>query len=67
MGEILGLKHSDTHEWFHLSDMTPDEAAIFNIYDNHGLPTIAHSALELSNNPKAKSRKSIESRLLVKF
>lgn len=67
MGEILGLKHSDTHEWFHLSAMTPDEVAIFNIHDNLGLSTIAHTALELSNNPKAKTRKSIESRLLVKY
>lgn len=67
-GQILGLVHNDSHEWFYLSKMTPDEIAIFNVYDNQGLPLIAHSALDLIEDATInRTRTSIESRVLVRY
>lgn len=65
-GQILGVAASRTHEWFYLSGMTPDEVAIFNIYDSSGLPFLGHSALDMPGDSEATvPRKSIESRTLV--
>ncbi|MBX2848041.1 MAG: hypothetical protein KTR16_06965 [Acidiferrobacterales bacterium] len=68
VGKILGLLASDRHEWVYLSEMTPQEIAIFNIYDNQGLQSIGHSALDLLE-PDARSavRMSVESRTLVRY
>ena len=67
-GQILGVAASDQHEWFYQSDMTPDEAIIFNIYDNQGRPHLAHSALDVIDTPLSTvPRKSIETRTLVSF
>ncbi|MEO9468759.1 CmcJ/NvfI family oxidoreductase [Parasphingorhabdus sp.] len=68
LGQILGVANNQTHQWFYQSDMTPDEAIIFNIYDNGGRPHLAHSALDLSSDAQASiPRKSIESRTLVRY
>lgn len=68
LGQILGVAASSDHEWFYTSDMTPDEAIIFNIYDNRGRPHLAHSALDLPGDAQvATPRKSIESRTLVRY
>ncbi|MEM7494512.1 MAG: CmcJ/NvfI family oxidoreductase, partial [Pseudomonadota bacterium] len=62
-GQIMGLVGSPDHEWVYQSKMTPTEVAVFNIYDNRGLPSIAHSALDMIEDPSVTSiRKSIESR-----
>ena len=67
-GQIMGLTANEKHEWFYLSNMTPDEVAIFNIYDNQGQSAIAHSALDLDEDTQVKMpRKSIESRTLVRY
>ena len=67
-GQIMGLAGNPAHEWLYQSRMTPDEIALFNIYDNRGLPSIAHSALDLVEDPKVTTiRQSIESRTLVRY
>ncbi|MEM9014927.1 MAG: CmcJ/NvfI family oxidoreductase [Pseudomonadota bacterium] len=67
-GQILGVAASESHNWFFRSRMSPDEAVIFNIYDNSGRPHLAHSALDLPTDAEATiPRKSIESRTLVRY
>ena len=68
LGQILGVAANDRHEWLFKSQMTPDEAVIFNIYDSEGRPHLAHSALDLPGDAHATiPRKSIESRTLVRY
>ena len=67
-GSIMGLVANKRHEWIYMSKMTPDEAALFNIYDNRGKPSIAHSALDrVEDAGITMPRKSIESRTLVRY
>ena len=67
-GQIMGLAANPDHEWVYMSKMTPDEVAFFNIYDNQGRPSIAHSALDMGEDPTLQTiRKSIESRTLVRY
>lgn len=67
-GQILGLAANPAHQWVYKSKMTPEEVVFFNIFDNKGLPSIAHSALDMTENPEIQSvRKSIESRTLVRY
>lgn len=67
-GQIMGLVGNPDHEWVYQSAMTPEEIAFFNIYDNRGLPSIAHSALDRVEDPSISTiRKSIESRTLVRY
>ncbi len=68
VGQIMGLAGNPKHEWIYQSKMTPDEVAVFNIYDNQGLASIAHSALDMVEDPNITTiRKSIESRTLVRY
>lgn len=68
MGRIMGLFANDRHEWIYCSRMSPDELAWFNIFDNRGLPSIAHSALNLVEDDRVHDiRRSIESRTLVRY
>ena len=68
LGSIMGLVANDAHEWVYLSKMTPDEIAVFNIYDNRGKASIAHSALDrVEDDTINVVRKSIESRTLVRY
>lgn len=67
-GHIMGLSASESHEWVYQSKMTPDEVAIFNIYDNCGLASIGHSAIDMVEDESiSRVRKSIESRTLVRY
>lgn len=67
-GQIMGLVSTPRHEWVYRSRMTPDDVAVFNIYDNQGLPSVAHSALDMVEDPGVTTiRKSIESRTLVRY
>jgi len=67
-GQILGVASNKVHDWFYLSNMTPDEVAIFNIYDNQGAPFLGHSALDMDGpGTTTTPRKSIESRALVRY
>ncbi|MEL6545383.1 MAG: CmcJ/NvfI family oxidoreductase, partial [Myxococcota bacterium] len=68
VGQIMGLVHNPAHEWVYFSKMTPDEIVLFNIFDSEGRASIAHSALDLVEDPDIKRpRKSIESRTVVRF
>ncbi|MEM7522423.1 MAG: CmcJ/NvfI family oxidoreductase [Pseudomonadota bacterium] len=68
VGQIMGLVANPRHEWVFQSKMTPDEVAIFNIFDSAGRPSIAHSALDRTEDPAISvARKSIESRTLVRY
>ena len=67
-GHIMGLSSNPAHQWIHWDGMTPDEVVFFNIYDNRGRPSVAHSALDLVDPPVGASvRQSIESRTLVRI
>ncbi len=67
-GQIMGLVGNPRHEWIYQSRMTPDEVVFFNIYDNRGRPSVAHSALDMVEDESVTTiRKSIESRTLVRF
>ncbi|SLN35538.1 hypothetical protein TRL7639_01679 [Falsiruegeria litorea R37] len=67
-GHIMGLVANLDHEWIYQSRMTPDEVVAFNIYDNRGKPSIAHSALDMIEDEAIiTKRKSIESRTLVRY
>ncbi|QBF30815.1 CmcJ/NvfI family oxidoreductase [Thalassococcus sp. S3] len=67
-GHIMGLVGNPNHEWVYQSRMTPDEVAMFNIYDNRGRPSVAHSALDMIEDPTITTvRRSIESRTLVRY
>lgn len=67
-GQIMGLVANENHEWVYRSKMTPDEIAVFNIYDNQGLASIAHSALDMTEDSTIQTpRMSIESRTLVRY
>lgn len=68
LGSIMGLAANDAHEWVYMSKMTPDEVVLFNIYDNRGRPSIAHSAIDMVEDPTIDTvRRSIESRTLVRY
>ncbi len=68
VGQILGLAANPDHEWIYMSKMTPDDVAFFNIFDNNGRPSVAHSALDMVEDPSIQTiRKSIESRTLVRY
>lgn len=67
-GQIMGLVRNEAHEWLYQSKMMPDEVVFFNIYDNRRLPSVAHSALDMVEDPSVTTiRKSIESRTLVRY
>ena len=67
-GQILGASYNPNHKWFYLSEMTPDEVAIFSVYDNHRRLFLAHSALDVvEQTPLTSPRKSIETRTLVRY
>jgi len=67
-GQIMGIAANPQHDWLYMSKMTPDDVAFFNIFDNRGLPSIAHSALGMIEDPDIHTvRRSIESRILVRY
>lgn len=67
-GSILGVAKNPAHQWFYVSAMTPNEVAIFNIFDNKGQPFLAHSALDVvDQTPTDKPRQSIETRTLIRY
>ncbi len=67
-GQIMGLAANPDHEWVYMSKMTPDDVVYFNIFDNRGRPSIAHSALDMVEDLSIQTiRKSIESRTLVRY
>lgn len=68
VGQILGVAANEAHDWFYMSNMTPEEVVIFNIFDNQGRPHLAHSALDLHEQAEVTTpRMSIETRTLVRY
>lgn len=68
VGQIMGLVPRAAHEWVYRSKMAPDEVVFFNIHDNRGRPPVAHSAVDLIEDPQVPAvRRSVESRTLVRF
>ncbi|OBY25156.1 CmcJ/NvfI family oxidoreductase [Leisingera sp. JC1] len=68
VGSIMGLAANPAHDWVYQSRMTPEEIVYFNIYDNRDRPSVAHSAIDLVENPSVSAvRKSLESRTLIRF
>ncbi|MEM6818581.1 MAG: CmcJ/NvfI family oxidoreductase [Pseudomonadota bacterium] len=67
-GEILGVAANDDHQWIYMSEMTPEDIVIFNVYDNRGRPFLGHSALDMQDDAEGRHpRKSLESRTLVRY
>ena len=67
-GQVTGLMPSQRHEWVYLSDMGPEEVALFRVHDSEGRPAVAHSAVDLDTvAADAALRQSIESRILVRY
>lgn len=67
-GQVMGMYHNPTHQWLYLPEMIPDEVVIFCVANNTSHPIIAHSAVDLTHTPNnARPRRSIETRVLVKF
>ncbi len=67
LGEVTGTVFNECHQWVYLSEMRPDEIVLFNMYDSFKKPPMVHSAFDLENTKPGAVRKSIESRVLIKF
>ena len=65
-GEILGALFNHKHKWVFKNEMSPDDLVIFKVFDSRKKLPVFHSALELADS-KHHGRKSIESRMLVRF
>lgn len=67
-GQILGVTANHQHHWFYMSQMTPQDVVIFNVYDNQGKPYLAHGAMDLGNETDVtQPRISLETRTLIRF
>lgn len=67
-GHILGLVANERHDWLYQSRMSPDEVVPFYIYNSCGIPSVAHSAVDLVEDPDLRTvRKSMETRTLLRF
>ena len=47
--------------------MNPNEIVLFNMFDNKGRMPVIHSAFDLEDTKRGTIRKSIESRILIRF
>ena len=69
-GELSLCRYNSAHEWFCVSDMTPDEVLLFIGYDysNPGKCGAMHSAFrDPSCPPGAPGRASVEVRMFAFF
>ena len=68
VGKILGVVGRNTHRWVVMDKMDTDMVWIFCQYDSAGLCAVPHSAVEVLGTEKdARPRRSIESRILVRY
>lgn len=66
--EIYGVGYNPDHQWFYMSDMQPQDALFFKVYDSTGERTLVapHTAFTLSAPPQPMPpRESFELRLMV--
>ena len=68
-GEAYLVKHNPAHKWIYFSDMRPDEALVFRMYEDNdrGRPGAAHSAFEDPSAPAEAIRISVEARVYAIF
>ncbi len=66
-GEVIGCLYNSDHEWIYLSDMRPDEVVLFNMFDSESRGPVVHSAFDLKDSHNGAIRKSIESRILIRY
>ena len=69
LGETYSLSYNKAHRWYYFSNMRPDEAIIFKVFDSltDGRARFtAHTAFDDPATPNdAPPRESIEMRLFV--
>ncbi|TBU23189.1 hypothetical protein BD311DRAFT_868949 [Dichomitus squalens] len=67
-GSTYSVKYNPNHQWWHLSDQTPDEVTLIKCYDSESdrARLTPHSAFADASSPaEAPHRESIEVRVLV--
>lgn len=68
VGIMQGLKKRNSHKWYFINKMRPDQAWIFCQFDSRSRLSVPHSALEIEDTPEdARPRTSIETRCLVRY
>ena len=67
LGEVKGALFNKNHRWVYLSEMKPDEIVLFKMYDSETETAVIHSAFDLKDTKPNTVRRSIESRILVRF
>lgn len=68
LAEHTALVHKEKHRWLVADKMESGMVWIFNQYDSQGLGTVPHSAVKvIGTKDDARPRRSIESRMLVKY
>ena len=68
VGVILGVENRERHKWLVIDKMNPDMVWIFCQFDSRGLQGVPHSAVEVvGTDEKARPRRSIECRVLVRY
>lgn len=66
--EVYGVAYNPDHRWFYMSDMQPDDAIFFKVYDSTQDRTLVapHTAFTLASPPQpVPPRESFELRLMV--
>ena len=66
--EVYGVAYNPDHRWYYMSDMQPDDAIFFKVYDEGkgGTLVAPHSAFSLPNPEQpVPTRESFELRLMV--
>ncbi|KAI0395640.1 hypothetical protein F5Y17DRAFT_474172 [Xylariaceae sp. FL0594] len=65
--QVYEARYSPRHEWYYCSDMGPDEALVFKVYDtkNSSLSRCCHSAFNVPGTANAPPRESMEMRFFV--
>jgi len=68
-GEAYLVKYNPAHRWIYFSNMRPDEALVFRMYEDNdrGYPGAAHVAFEDPSAPAGAIRISVEARVYAIF
>lgn len=68
--EVFGVAHNPAHRWYYMSDMQPDDAICFKLYDSSDARQryVPHSAFTLPDPASpVLPRESFEIRLMVSY
>jgi len=66
-GKITGFLKRDYYRWVMVDKMETNRVWIFTQYDTGSIPWVPHSALDLPGTENAPPRRSIESRMCVRY